>query len=68
MSSVVGLCPPIAQDLRAVCSIFEHSYHDLVSIGKERTRSVHHIHTEVGEVQELQAVWHIYCSRDMVSL
>ena len=67
-SSVVGICPPITKELRAVCSIFEHSQHDFVSLRNERTRSVHHIHMEAGAVQERQVVRLVYCSRDMVSL
>jgi len=40
----------------------------LVSIGNERTRSVHHIHVEADAVPEHQAVRYVYCSRDMVNL
>jgi len=63
-SSVVSICPRIAQELRAVCSIFEHSHHDFVSLRNEWTRN----DIEAAAVQERQAVRHVYCNADTVSL
>jgi len=42
----------------------EYSHHDSVSLRNEWTRS----DMEAGAIQERQAVRHVYCNGDMVSL